>query len=148
MFWGWMSQCSKTGAFGKSWWSNIYLGLSCVIVQHGSIRELWEKSVIFREGLARVESSSWRHFLPLAVFGCCLHYLISIYFSEITVLCYITPLSTKWDVKVFQKLKSIKVHSAWPCKRKWTDSSSTYKVPTYTSVSSGVGSSTARAFSF
>lgn len=40
-----MSQCSRAGAFGKAG-GHVYLGHRCVIL-HGSIREFWEKSVIF-----------------------------------------------------------------------------------------------------
>lgn len=49
LFWCCMSQHKKAGAFGKAG-VHVYPGHSCAVLQHGSTRELWEKSVTFHGG--------------------------------------------------------------------------------------------------
>jgi len=49
LFWCCMSRHKKAGAFGKAG-VHVYPGHSCVVLQRGSTRELWEKSVTFHGG--------------------------------------------------------------------------------------------------
>lgn len=95
-----MRQYSKAGDFGKAG-SHVYLGHSCVTLQHGNVTELWEKSVIFHRARACQEVQAVDTFFPLQFLDavCTDWYLILLLFSEIIVLCYITPLSTELYLK-------------------------------------------------